>query len=141
MERSSVPAARQRSQLALVLLLLAAGPSAAQEVGGCPAEAGREAQAVHTFLGYTCRDPDCGAHKAGFAWADRQGISDAAACADADDVAFGEGCRAFAERSVTAEQSGFEWARANALLDDCACGGAGPRFAAGCEAFVRAFGR
>jgi hypothetical protein len=139
MARSSVLAARGRSLPALVLLLLAGSSSARDD--GCAVEPRREAQAVHIFLGYTCRDPDCGAHKAGFAWADRQGISDAAACADADDVGFGEGCRAFAELSVTAEQSGFEWARANALPDDCACGGAGPRFAAGCEAFVRAFGR
>ena len=39
------------------------------------------------------------------------------------------------------EQAGFEWARENELDDDCRCDGAGPRFAAGCEAFVRGFGR
>ena len=141
MGRSSVREARRRPLLAVVLLpLLSPGSSAARDAG-CLVESRREAQAVATFLGYACREPDCGAHKAGFAWADRHGVTDAAACAEADDAAFGEGCRAFAERAVTAEQSGFEWARANALPDDCSCGGAGPRFAAGCEAFVRAFGR
>ena len=140
MARSSVREARRRPLFALVVILLVPGPSAARDAG-CPVEPPPEAQAVATFLGYACREPDCGAHKAGFAWADRHGVTDAAACVEADDTAFGEGCRAFAERAVTAEQSGFEWARANALPDDCSCGGAGPRFAAGCEAFVRAFGR
>jgi hypothetical protein len=93
------------------------------------------------FLGYACRDGECAAHKAGFAWADRQGVADTQACAEAEDDAFVEGCRAFAEQSVTAEQSGFEWARDNELGDDCLCGGAGPRFAAGCEAYVTGFGR
>ena len=143
MARSLDRMARWRPLPVLVVVLLAtdstAGDRAAHDAG-CSVER-REAQEVHTFLGYTCRDPDCAAHKAGFAWADRHGVTDAAACAETDDAAFGEGCRAFAELAVTAEQSGFEWARANALPDDCSCGGAGPRFAAGCEAFVRAFGR
>ena len=145
MARSLVHLTRRRRALSAVALswlalALAPGPSVARDVG-CAGESRHEAQAIHSFLGYACRDPDCGAHKAGFAWADRQGITDAAACATAEDAAFGEGCRAFVERAVTAEQSGFEWARANALPDDCSCGGAGARFAAGCEAFVRAFGR
>jgi hypothetical protein len=101
----------------------------------------RRPYAESSFLGYACRDSDCAAHKAGFAWADRQGLTDVAACVDAEDGAFVEGCRAFAELTVTAEQSGFEWARENELADDCRCGGAGPRFAAGCEAYVGAFGR
>jgi len=143
MARSSIHLTRRRCALFAVVLswlALASGPTVARDAA-CAGESRHEAQTVHSFLGYACRDPDCGAHKAGFAWADRQGITDAAACASAEDAAFGEGCRAFVERAVTAEQSGFEWARANALPDDCSCGGAGPRFAAGCEAFVRAFGR
>lgn len=140
MARSSVVVARRHSPsgVVLVLLMLRAASAVAS---ACPIEPGHAAQPPRSFLGYACREPECAAHKAGFAWADRQGIADSAACADADDAAFGEGCRAFAELAVTAEQSGFEWARANALPDDCRCGGAGPRFAAGCEAFVRAFGR
>jgi len=140
--RSSVLATRPRSPTALMLLVLAlpAGASLAGDMR-CRADARHEPPGTRTFLGYACRQPDCAAHKAGFAWADRQGVTDAAACAEADDVAFGEGCRAFTEVAGTAEQSGFEWARANELPDDCACAGAGPRFAAGCEAFVRAFGR
>jgi hypothetical protein len=142
MTRSSVLAVRRRSltQLMPIVLALFARPSLAGDAG-CGGDVRHETQDTRTFLGYTCREPECAAHKAGFAWADRHGVTEAAACAEAEEVAFGEGCRAFTELAATAEQSGFEWARANALPDDCSCDGAGPRFAAGCEAFVRAFGR
>jgi hypothetical protein len=89
-----------------------------------------------TFLGYACRETDCDGHKAGFAWADAQGITDARACDEAEEPAFAEGCRAFVEDAVTAEQSGFQWARENEVGDPCRCDGAGPRFEAGCEAYV-----
>ena len=138
--RSSGLAARRRSITVLILFLLAL-PAGSLARDGCAVDGGGEAPRTRAFLGYVCREPECAAHKAGFAWADRHGLTDAAACADADDAAFGEGCRAFIGLAGTAEQSGFEWARANALPDDCSCDGAGPRFAAGCEAFVRAFGR
>ena len=142
--RSSVLAiTRRRSLTALMLFVLAlpAGSPLAREVSCRTDDARHEAPITRTFLGYACREPECAAHKAGFAWADRHGVTNAAACAAADDAAFGEGCRAFTDLAGTAEQSGFEWARANELPDDCDCAGAGPRFAAGCEAFVRAFGR
>jgi hypothetical protein len=120
-----------------LLLMLAAGAATPLHAGTCPPDLhGRRATEARSFLGYACRDAECAAHKAGFAWADRHGIADAAACAEADDAAFVEGCRAFAELAVTAEQSGFEWARDNELDEDCLCGGAGSRFAAGCEAYV-----
>jgi hypothetical protein len=123
------------------LLVAAAGLAAAdRRMGTCDDVELREPYGLPTFLGYACQDATCAAHKAGFAWADRQGISDPLACADVDDPAFAEGCRAFAEQAVTAEQSGFEWARENDLADDCRCTGAGPRFAAGCEAYVTGFG-
>ena len=141
MTRSPDVRAQRQWGTAVTLLLLTmhlGQPPVA--VAACRASPKPEAQGGHSFLGYACREPECAAHKAGFGWADRRGISDPAACADTNDVAFGEGCRAFAELAITAEQSGFEWARANALPDDCFCDGAGPRFAAGCEAFVRAFG-
>jgi hypothetical protein len=123
----------------LVLLLPIAAPATAS-ASAC-SDTDRDPYAARSFHGRACRDGDCAAHKAGFGWADRQGLADAAACAEAEDAAFVEGCRAFAELAVTAEQSGFEWARENELVDDCLCDGAGPRFAAGCEAFVRRFGR
>lgn len=93
-----------------------------------------------SFLGHACRDDECAAHKAGFAWADRNGITDPSACDEAEDPAFADGCRVFAVAEVTAEQAGFAWARDNALDDPCRCDGAGPRFAAGCEAFVKTTG-
>lgn len=89
-----------------------------------------------SFLGRSCRDAECGAHKAGFAWADRNGVTDPQACAEAEDPGFAEGCVVFATARVTAEQAGFAWARDNGLDDRCRCGGAGPRFEAGCQAFV-----
>jgi len=142
MTRSSILAMRPRSltQWMPILLALCAGSSLAGDAG-CGGDVRHETKGTRMFLGYVCREPECAAHKAGFAWADRHGVTEAAACAQAEEVAFGEGCRAFTELAATAEQSGFEWARANALPDDCSCDGAGPRFAAGCEAFVRAFGR
>jgi hypothetical protein len=123
------------------LLVVAADLTAAdRRRGSCDDVELREPYGRPTFLGYACQDDAYAAHKAGFAWADRQGISDPLGCTDADDPAFAEGCRAFAEQAVTAEQSGFEWARENDLADDCHCTGAGPRFAAGCEAYVTGFG-
>jgi hypothetical protein len=105
----------------------------------CPAASGREPYALRGFLGYACRDDRCSSHKAGFDWAERNGIADARACASRNDPAFAEGCRAFADEAVTAEQAGFEWARENELEDRCHCAGAGPGFEAGCAAYVTGF--
>lgn len=126
--------------ISLALLAFGAGTGPALRAASCPPD-GRQPYADRSFLGFACRDHECAAHKAGFAWADRQGIAHPAACADADDAAFVEGCRAFAALAGTAEQSGFEWARENEVADDCLCSGAGPRFAAGCEAYVGGFAR
>lgn len=103
-----------------------------------PAEA-RQVYAPRGFLGYACRDDRCNSHKAGFDWAERNGIADALACTSRNDPGFVEGCRAFAEEAVTAEQAGFEWARENELDDTCHCAGAGPGFEAGCAAYVTGF--
>jgi hypothetical protein len=91
------------------------------------------------FLGYTCRDARCTSHKAGFDWAERNGIADSRACLARNDIAFAEGCRAYADETVTAEQAGFQWARENDLSDPCLCAGGGAAFEAGCEAYVRGF--
>ena len=91
-----------------------------------------------TFLGYACAD-DCATHKAGFAWAERHGIADAAACMLADRSS-AQGCRAYVEEAVTAELAGFEWARENEIADPCRCDGAGPGFAAGCRAYLASVG-
>lgn len=107
------------------------GPEAA-----CGGSGARVPYEPATFLGYACREADCEGHKAGFAWADAQGVVDPRACDEAEDPTFAEGCRAFVEDTVTAEQSGFQWARENEVGDPCRCGGAGPRFEAGCEAYV-----
>jgi hypothetical protein len=115
----------------------------APEPGAC-AESSTEGRALYaprSFLGYACREDDCATHKAGFAWADRQGLTQADACREAEDAHFEEGCRAFVEEAVTAEQAGFEWARENEVVEGCLCRGGGPRFEAGCEAYVAGFGR
>jgi hypothetical protein len=105
----------------------------------CPAASGREPYAPRGFFGYACRDDRCSSHKAGFDWAERNGIADPRVCASRNDPAFAEGCRAFAEEAVTPEQAGFEWARENELDDRCHCTGAGPGFEAGCAAYVTGF--
>ncbi len=127
--------------LALVMFATLGAPPSAWGTALCPGTAGTAPQGTRSFLGRPCRDAGCTAHKAGFAWADRQGIDNAQACAQAEEPAFDEGCRSFAEDSVTAEQSGFQWARENRLVDACECRGAGPRFEAGCEAWVAVFAR
>lgn len=106
----------------------------AQTQPACAA-GGREAYPPWVFLGYAC-DGHCREHKAGFAWAERNGIADPTACTGPAGP-FTEGCRAYAQYTVTAEQAGFEWASENELVDACECGGAGRAFEAGCEAYLR----
>lgn len=48
-----------------------------------------------TFHGYSCRK-DCSGHKAGYAWAERKGITDPDDCGGKSQ-SFIEGCRAYAE--------------------------------------------
>ena len=98
----------------------------------------RPAYAPWVFLGYRCTAA-CAEHKAGFAWAEINGIAESQACT-VGDRAFVEGCRAYAESAVTAELAGFEWARENELTATCACGGAGSAFREGCAAYVEVIG-
>jgi hypothetical protein len=95
---------------------------------------GREPYAQRTFFGYACRD-DCIPQKAGFGWAERQGIADPAACG-ALDAGVAEGCRAFAQAGLTPEAAGYAWAVENEILRPCLCDGAGNGFRAGCERYV-----
>jgi hypothetical protein len=113
--------------------------SANAPIPACRAEAPRHDPGPRGFLGYACRDARCASHKAGFDWAERNGITAARACVTRNDAAFVEGCRAYANEAVTAEQAGFQWARDNALADACLCAGGGAGFEAGCEAYVRGF--
>ncbi len=113
--------------------------SSSRAAAVCVHESARETYAPRAFLGYACRDDRCNSHKAGFDWAERNGIADALACTSRNDPGFVEGCRAFTEEAVTPEQAGFEWARENELDDTCLCPGAGPGFEAGCAAYVTGF--
>lgn len=106
----------------------------AQTEPACVAD-GREDYARWVFLGYAC-DGHCREHKSGFAWAERNGIGNPAACAG-HAGRFAQGCRAYAQFTVTPEQAGFEWASENELTDACECSGAGQAFEAGCEAYLR----
>ena len=117
----------------------AAKASSSRVAAACVNESARKSYAPRGFLGYACRDDRCNSHKAGFDWAERNGIADARACTSRNDPGFVEGCRAFAEEAVTPEQAGFEWARENELDDTCHCPGAGPGFEAGCAAYVTGF--
>ena len=114
--------------------------SATASPGRCPSVA-RASYAAPVFLGYACRDRDCTTHKAGFAWAERNGVTDVGECVASPNPAFVEGCRAYAEETVTPEQAGFEWARENELDDTCRCRGGGTGFEAGCAAYVTESGR
>jgi len=114
-------------------------PTRSRAAEACKATASRQVYAPRGFLGYACRDDRCNSHKAGFDWAERNGIADARTCTSRNDPGFVEGCRAFAEEAVTPEQAGFEWARENELDDTCHCAGAGPGFEAGCVAYVTGF--
>jgi hypothetical protein len=129
--------------LALLCLGLLSVPIGAPARSGaadaCSCAAARRVYAPRGFLGYACRDDHCNSHKAGFDWAERNGIADARTCTARNDPGFVEGCRAFAEEAVTPEQAGFEWARENELDDTCHCAGAGPGFEAGCAAYVTGF--
>jgi hypothetical protein len=87
-----------------------------------------------SFLGYACED-DCERHKAGFAWAESNGVADLSACATLDPAA-AEGCRAFVEEPMTPEQAGERWARENEIEAPCLCAGAGERFGVGCSRAV-----
>jgi hypothetical protein len=133
--------ARRRAVVVLAAIMWSGSGAPVQAKSGSCLLTSRQPYAPHAFLGFACRDGECAAHKSGFAWADRFGITAAKDCLETDDAGFAEGCRAFVEDVVTAEQSGFAWARENELVDDCLCRGAGPRFEAGCEAYVAGFGR
>lgn len=117
-------------------VVAAAMASSSRTAAMCVRESARESYTPRGFLGYSCLDDRCNSHKAGFDWAERNGIADALACTSRNDPGFVEGCRAFAEEAVTPEQAGFEWARENELDDTCHCAGAGPGFEAGCAAYV-----
>jgi hypothetical protein len=126
--------------LSVALLGLSPGAPARNGIADdCHAATSRLAYAPRGFLGYACFDDRCSSHKAGFDWAERNGIADALACTSRNDPGFVEGCRAFAAEAVTPEQAGFEWARENELGDTCLCAGAGPGFEAGCAAYVTGF--
>jgi hypothetical protein len=109
------------------------------DADACDPANARRTYAPRSFLGYACRDDRCNSHKAGFDWAERNGVADAGACTSRNDPGFVEGCRAFADEAVTPEQAGFAWARENEFDDTCHCAGAGPGFAAGCAAYVTGF--
>ena len=129
----------ERAKLGWSVLALLVVLEAQAAGSGCGPGLG-EPYSPLVFMGFACPDRHCGAHKAGFAWADQMELGDAATCETNDDPGFREGCRAFVDDAVTAEQSGFEWALQNEVDNDCLCSGAGPRFEAGCVAYVAAFG-
>jgi hypothetical protein len=87
-----------------------------------------------TFLGYACH-ADCALHKAGFAWAERHGISTPAACA-AIDAEFLAGCSAYATEGLAPFDAGYAWALENEVADPALCTGAGTVFLRGCRQYV-----
>lgn len=88
-----------------------------------------------TFFGYDCLH-DCSRHKAGFAWAEANGIADGAACVGRERP-FVEGCRAYADLGGPSRDAGYDWAAENEVGDVRACAGAGAPFAEGCLDYLR----
>ena len=83
-----------------------------------------------SFLGYACED-DCQRHKAGFAWAEREAVTEAVECTPLAPPE-AEGCLAYLQERLTPEQAGLRWAVENEIAVPCLCGGAGNDFRAGC---------
>lgn len=109
--------------LVLLASLHAAATSACSE--------GRVRYEPRSFLGYACVD-DCERHKAGFAWAERALPSDVEGCGRLPRPE-GEGCRAWLDERLAAEEAGYRWALENEITDARLCDGGGERFRAGCE--------
>ena len=101
-----------------------------------PAEPDRscESYQARTFFGYAC-DADCALHKAGFAWAERHGITTPTACA-ASDPEFLAGCSAYATEGLSPFDAGYAWAIENEVADPALCTGAGAVFERGCRQYV-----
>ena len=95
---------------------------------------GRIRYEPRSFLGYACED-DCERHKSGFAWAAQRRLTDAAGCRGLGS-AESEGCRAWVDDGLAAEEAGERWALENEVAEPCLCEGAGARFRAGCLRYL-----
>jgi hypothetical protein len=73
--------------------------------------------------------------KAGFAWAERHGITTPTAC-PAVDPAFLAGCSAHATEKLAPFDAGYAWALENEIADPARCTGAGEAFRRGCGQYV-----
>jgi hypothetical protein len=116
-----------------LILLAIAVPASAQ---ASPACGGRilDPYQARTFLGYACK-ADCAAEKAGFAWAERHGLTSPSACV-ATDPALEAGCRAFAAEGMSSIEAGYAWALENEVADPRLCNGGGDGFRLGCRQYV-----
>lgn len=118
---------RVRSSTCVIALLCAAAPPAGPD--RC-----REVYQARTFFGYAC-DADCALHKAGFAWAERHGITMPTACAAADPELLA-GCSAYAAEGLAPFDAGYDWALENEIADPALCAGAAAAFRSGCRQYV-----
>ena len=89
---------------------------------------------ARTFLGYAC-NADCAIEKAGFAWAERHGLTSPGACV-ATDPALEAGCRAYATEGMSSMEAGYAWALENEVADPLLCNGGGDGFRRGCRQYV-----
>jgi hypothetical protein len=119
------------AKLLILLATVVPAPSHAS-----PACGGRilELYQARTFLGYAC-NADCAIEKAGFAWAERHGLTSPSACV-ATDPAFAAGCRAYATEGMSSIDAGYAWALENEVADPLRCNGAGDGFRHGCRQYV-----
>lgn len=113
---------------ACMIAILGVGEAAAGADRRC------EVYQARTFFGYAC-DADCALHKAGFAWAERHGITTSTACAAIDPELLA-GCSAYAAEGLAPFDAGYAWALENEVADPALCTGAGAAFRRGCRQYV-----
>lgn len=89
---------------------------------------------ARTFLGYACK-ADCEFEKAGFAWAERHGITSPGTCVAVSSM-LESGCRAYAAEGLSSIEAGYAWALENEVTEHCLCDGGGEGFRAGCMQYV-----
>jgi len=94
----------------------------------------REVYQERTFFGYAC-EAGCALHKAGFAWAERHGITTPTACAVIDPALLA-GCSAYAAEGLSPFDAGYDWALENGIADPALCTGAGAAFQRGCRRYL-----
>ena len=117
----------------LLMLLAIACPGLAPASPACGDHI-RDPYQARSFFGYACK-ADCAIERAGFAWAERHGLTSPGACV-ATDSALEAGCRVYATEGMSSIDAGYAWALENEVADPLLCNGGGDGFRSGCRQYV-----